>query len=133
MEDKDTKCPILLVEDDDDLCKILVTVLTRICPVHVEHSLECARSYLAKLDERFSFPAIILLDNNLPDGNGVDYIGPLHSLYPAAKLVLMTADSAQGLEEKAILQGASYFMTKPFRTSSLSKFILSICPELRAA
>jgi DNA-binding NtrC family response regulator len=133
MSNKDTKCPILLVEDNEDLCKILVTVLTRICPVHVEHTLACARLYLSSLEENPSFPTIILLDNNLPDGNGFDYLASLHHSYPAIKLVLMTADSSEGLKEKAISEGATYFIAKPFQTAAMRHFILSVCPELRVA
>jgi DNA-binding NtrC family response regulator len=121
-------CPVLIVDDDNDLCNILEIILKRLCPVHVEHDLRSAEFYLIQKK-----PDIILLDNNLPDGLGVSYIKHILQMYPDAKIVLMTADASFGLMERAIHEGAIKFVAKPFRASVINDVILSICPELRAA
>ena len=128
MKSDDLICPILIVDDDDDLCLVLAARLRNICPVHVEHNLGNAERYLMK-----EKPLIILLDNNLPDGLGVRYIRHVLDLYPDIKIVLMTADTSARLNESAILEGAIRFIAKPFRLADINELIFSICPDLRAA
>jgi len=60
--------------------------------VHVEHDLRSAACYLTG-----SKPDIVFLDNNLPGGLGVKYISHILSLYPDAKIILMTAELSSGL------------------------------------
>jgi two-component system OmpR family response regulator len=126
-KDKDL-CTVLVVEDDNDLCRILENVVGKLCPVHVEHDLHQARDYLENQE-----PTIILLDNNLPDGLGVKNIRHFRDLCPNAKIVLMTADTSAGLDARALQEGAVAFLAKPFRGANINELILSICPELRAA
>lgn len=121
-------CPVLIVDDDNDLCRILGVTITRKCSVHVEHTLKNAENYLTRLE-----PSIILLDNNLPDGSGVKSIKSMLELCPEVKIVLMTADTSEGLAEKAMKEGAARFIAKPFRASLINEIIFSLCPELRAA
>ena len=73
MKSNEAMCPVLIVDDDNDLCKLLQLMVSRICPVHIEHTLKDAGSYLAATRPEISLPKIILLDNNLPDGAGVTY------------------------------------------------------------
>jgi DNA-binding NtrC family response regulator len=121
-------CPVLIVDDDHDLCGILTAILRKICPVHVEHDLLGTESYLTK-----GKPVIILLDNNLPDGLGVKFIKHILEIYPDVKIVLMTADASSGLKERAIHEGAVKFIAKPFRAAVINDIILSVCPELQVA
>ncbi len=121
-------CPILIVDDDNDLCLILETRLRKICDVHVEHDLRSAENYLSKLK-----PQIVLLDNNLPDGTGVDSIGNMLAQYSTIKIILMTADTSAGLKERAMHEGAVSFIAKPFRMAEMSALIFSVCPGFRAA
>ncbi len=125
---KENICPVLIVDDDNDLCLILERVITDKCSVHVEHNLKSAEYYLAKLE-----PTIILLDNDLPDGTGVRSIRHILSDHPRVKIVLMTADDSKGLQERAIQEGAVQFIAKPFQASRINEIIFSLCPELNAA
>jgi two-component system chemotaxis response regulator CheY len=128
METNESVCDVLIVDDDNDLCRILEFVITDKCSVHVEHSLDGADHYLA--DRK---PDIILLDNNLPDGLGVKAIKHMLQIYPEVKIVLMTADDSKGLQEMAMDEGAAKFIAKPFQARIINDVILSLCPPLRAA
>lgn len=128
MEIQQWICPVLIIDDDSDLCKILETIVKKICPVHSEHDLKGAGQYLKQLK-----PQIVFLDNNLPDGTGVLFIREILEFYPDVKIVLMTADQSSGLKEKAIDEGAIRFIAKPFRGGIINDLIFSICPGLRAA
>jgi DNA-binding NtrC family response regulator len=128
MERNENECPVLIVDDDGDLCRILAAILRNFCPVHIEHDLGSAECYL-----KTARPMIVLLDNNLPDGLGISYIRHILDLYPGIKVALMTSDTSSGLMEGAIEEGAVRFIAKPFRSATIINIILSICPELRAA
>ena len=128
MKSNEKICPVLVVDDDNDLCEIMEAIVRKICPVHSEHDLQSAENYLTKLK-----PEIIFLDNNLPDGSGVLFIKEILDFYPDVKIVLMTADVSMGLKEKALDEGAVRFMAKPFRSATINELILSICPNLRVA
>jgi DNA-binding NtrC family response regulator len=128
MEIQQWICPVLIVDDDIDLCGLLEATVRKICPVHSEHDLNSAGHYLAKLK-----PEIVFLDNSLPDGKGLLFIKEILTLYPDVKIILMTADLSAGLKEMAIAAGAVRFIAKPFQTAIIKNLIFSICPELRAA
>jgi DNA-binding NtrC family response regulator len=133
MKSNEVMCQVLIVDDDNDLCQLLQLVVSRLCPVHVEHTLKGAGNYLFTLQGENSLPKIILLDNNLPDGAGVAYIKYIRDIYPDINVIMMTADTASGLREAAICEGAADFITKPFRVSTINNILLSICPGLHAA
>ncbi|HEY4286662.1 MAG TPA: response regulator [Puia sp.] len=128
MKTNEKTCPVLVVDDDNDLCEIMESIVRKICPVHSEHDLQSAESYLTK-----GKPELIFLDNNLPDGSGVLFIREILDFYPDAKIVLMTADVSMGLEEKALDEGAVRFIAKPFGSSTINELIHDICPNLHAA
>src|ERR1700759_5288056 len=110
--------PVLIVDDDEDLCLILETAMSRRCAIHCEHTLAGAGAYLST-----ETPKIIFLDNNLPDGLGVLNIPMLLQQCPSVKIVLMTANEGDGLRERALRLGAVQFIAKPFKASELSQVI----------
>lgn len=55
---------------------------------------------------------VVLCDVFLPDGNGVDMVGELHQLAPAAKIVLLTAHGNIPDGVKAIKAGAFDYIVK---------------------
>jgi DNA-binding NtrC family response regulator len=128
MKTTEKTCPVLVVDDDNDLCEIMEAIVRKICPVHSEHDLQSAENYLTRRK-----PAIIFLDNNLPDGSGVQFIKEILEFYPDIKIVLMTADVSVGLKEKALDEGAIRFIAKPFRSATINELIFAMCPNLHAA
>jgi two-component system response regulator PilR (NtrC family) len=121
MEHNDSLCAILIVDDDKDLCRLAAAILKGICTVHIEHTLRNAEIYLTR--EKTN---LILLDNNLPDGSGVDAIKGMLRAYPGMKIVLMTADLSPGLKDQAIREGAAEFLAKPFPPSLMNNVITSL-------
>jgi two-component system chemotaxis response regulator CheY len=128
MEIVKVKCEVLIVDDNNDLCSILQQVITDKCSIHIEHTLSTADAYLGKHE-----PNIILLDNNLPDGLGIQSIRNIRDAHPGVKIVLMTAEASEGLLERAIKEGAASFICKPFTAAVLNEMIFTLCPYLRAA
>jgi DNA-binding NtrC family response regulator len=105
---------ILLIEDEGELCLLLNLILDG-QGLGVEHvkSIMDANAYLEK-----RLPALVMLDNRLPDGFGVDYLMVLKSKYPWIKVVLMTGVD-MAVADVAFDNGADAFLSKPFTKSAL--------------
>ncbi|MCX2980590.1 sigma-54-dependent Fis family transcriptional regulator [Halieaceae bacterium IMCC14734] len=64
-------------------------------------------------------PDIVLLDVELPDGNGLDFLTEAASQEHPPKVIVMTAFGTSDMAVKAIQAGASDFLTKPFDAARL--------------
>jgi two-component system OmpR family response regulator len=109
---------ILVVEDEGDICLLLELLLggRRTIIDHV-HTLTDAKEFIER--ER---PALILLDNRLPDGLGIDFIGYLKQEYPKIKIIMITG--VDGIARDAVLAtGADRFISKPFTQAQLQQSI----------
>ena len=65
-------------------------------------------------------PDILLLDVNLPDGNGVDFCAEIKSTYPALKVLILTTYNVYSVASRAIENGASGYILK----NSLSEEVI---------
>ncbi|MEE0954224.1 MAG: response regulator transcription factor [Eubacterium sp.] len=106
---------ILIVEDDEALNRGLCKVLTS-----EEYScVPCMNLRSARDQITLALPILVILDINLPDGNGLDFLAECKKKAPQMPVILLTAndtdmDIVQGLEE-----GADDYITKPFSLSVL--------------
>ena len=128
MRDDKLTCRILIVDDDEDLCIVMKAALTRMGAVQIEHTLNEAQCHVQQFD-----PTILLLDNNLPDGLGVEHIQAIKRLCPGVAIILMTADTTPNLMHTALGEGAARFVAKPFSAALLKDIIYTLCPELKNA
>ena len=104
----------LIIDDDPDLCLLLKDILNDTIPVvKFAHSIESGEQLLNDLH-----PDIIFLDNNLPDGQGVNYIKEIKSISSNAFLVIITA--ADHSREQAISYGADVFIEKPLTPDNIN-------------
>ena len=117
---------ILIIEDDRDLnqglCKALKTDGRQIVSCT---DLRSAREQLA-----LSAPALILLDVNLPDGNGTSLLREVKERTPGLPVVLLTANDTDMDIVNGLEQGADDYITKPF---SLSVLRARVNTQLRIA
>jgi DNA-binding NtrC family response regulator len=70
---------------------------------------------VAQAETAFSMtpPDAAILDQNLPDGSGVNLMVRLKTLHPSVPIVILTAHGSIDLAVKAIKEGADHFLTKP--------------------
>jgi two-component system, OmpR family, response regulator len=109
---------ILIVEDEADMCLLLNIILTG-KEIELDHvkNLSAAESYL--LSDK---PAVVILDNKLPDGFGVDFIPLLKNKYPDIKVIMISGfDGA--VKDVALDSGADIFLDKPFSREQLYQSI----------
>ena len=77
---------VLIVEDEGDMCLLLNIMLTG-KEMELDHvkSLASAEEYLQKQQ-----PPVVILDNKLPDGFGIDFINFIKTNYPATKIIMIS-------------------------------------------
>lgn len=119
MQGKTETKKILIIEDEGDICLLLNIILTD-SKINLDHvnTIEKAKEYLKN-----ESPSIILLDNKLPDGKGLDFIEYIRSNYPAIKIVMITGDLAASAKEVALANGADIFLEKPFTKDQVYKSV----------
>lgn len=104
---------LLIVDDEVDAC-VLMTRLLRRKFAHIE----CAHSLRDGLEKAAALtPEVILLDNNLPDGYGIEHVADFKQIgYPEAQVVVI---SALDLRTEALAAGADNFIGKPLGINDL--------------
>lgn len=106
---------ILIIEDDMALNKGLCKALT----TDSRQLVSCTDIRSAREQILCSMPSLILLDINLPDGSGLDFLKELKKGSDSIPVILLTAndtdlDIVNGLE-----LGADDYITKPFSLAVL--------------
>jgi len=105
---------ILIIDDEEDICKLLVNLLTKkISNVAYALNLKDAKAKRAIIK-----PDLILLDNNLPDGVGINYLEEIKTSGDEVSVIMITATA--NLKEKAMQTGADGFLEKPISFSALN-------------
>lgn len=115
----------LIVEDEIDICFLLTGILRKknLQTTFVNSILE-AHDILATKQ-----PLILILDNNLPDGAGIDFIRNIKVTHPLMRIIMITADDTFANKNKALKAGADFFIGKPFTRDAISKTIDTVKAE----
>ena len=110
---------ILIVDDEVDICYFLSRNLTkRNFSVSYVHSLADAETHIQQED-----PAILLLDNRLPDGYGINFITKVKNNNPDLKVIMLTAHDSPQDRSRAYNNGADFFLSKPFTITEVNNVI----------
>lgn len=114
---------ILIIDDEVEVCMLLSNYLTK---------KEKKAEYATTLKDGIAAyekmrPQLLILDNNLPDGYGVDHITYFKAQNPSICIALISARS--DLRAIAIEKGANYFIEKPISFNALNAIIEHRSPE----
>ncbi|MBC7646290.1 MAG: response regulator transcription factor [Pseudopedobacter sp.] len=104
---------LLVVEDDAGLNRLLTEHLSEKYQVSSAMTLKDAQ---AKLGERL--PQMILLDLNLPDGDGLEFMKELRG-YTTVPVLMMTARGKVEERVQGLDSGADDYLVKPFSLDEL--------------
>ena len=108
---------MLVVEDQGETCLMLDLILSeRKFELNYVNSLLDADEYLGK-----NQPSMIILDNKLPDGFGVDFISYVKKKYPKIKIIMISGFSTA--RDVAMENGADAFLEKPFSLDNVIEVI----------
>lgn len=119
--DTTSKQKLLIIEDEGEMC-LLINLLLDGKGMEIEHvpTITDAVEYFQQQP-----PAIVLLDNRLPDGFGLDFISYLKQKYPATKIIMISGMDAAA-KDIALENGADLFLEKPFNKSTLCHSIMEL-------
>ncbi|HWV66386.1 response regulator [Chitinophaga sp.] len=109
-----SKQKLLIIEDEGEMC-LLINLLLDGKEMEIEHvpTISDAVEYFQQHP-----PAIVLLDNRLPDGFGLDFISYIREKYPATKIIMISGMDAAA-KDVALANGAHLFLEKPFNRTTL--------------
>lgn len=112
---------VLITEDDFRVANIHEQFLEKIEAVTVIGK-------TANCEETLDFvktqhPDLILLDNYMPDGLGIDLIDSIHDINPQIDIILVSAENERRYFEKALRKGVKGIIIKP---ATLENFVATI-------
>ena len=108
---------ILVVEDQGEIGLWLNIIFNeKDYELDYVHNLLSADEYLQETE-----PSVIILDNKLPDGFGVDFISYIKKKYPGVKIIMISGFPT--VREVALQNGADLFFDKPFSSEELHNAI----------
>lgn len=111
---------VLIVEDEGDMCLLLNIMLNGKVDLDHVKDLLTAEDYLQK-----EKPAVVILDNKLPDGFGIDYITYIKKNYPEVKIIMISGYDGSA-KDVAMENGADIFLEKPFTKTQLFDALTSL-------
>ena len=120
---------LLIVEDDAALSEALALHFESL-DFRVSRSRTLANT-LSLLDA--NMPDLVLLDQQLPDGAGLDLLSPLKNREPSLPVIVMTGLHDLELAIAAIQQGAYDFIHKPIQIPALEHAITRALEHQRLA
>jgi DNA-binding NtrC family response regulator len=107
---------LLLVDDDEEACRLLAEVLER--EAYVVVPALSADEALAKVEEAGPFDAV-LTDLRMPEKSGLDLLRVLRERDPGALVLVLTAFGDAAAAGEAIRAGAYDFISKPYDLAAL--------------
>ncbi|MHA6689758.1 response regulator transcription factor [Devosia sp. A449] len=106
---------ILLVEDEVELARALMTALSRHDFV-VDHVATLA---LAEEAARSEVHAVVILDRKLPDGDGLSLIPKLRAIQAGLPIIMLSALGSPDHRVAGLETGADDYLAKPFLIDEL--------------
>ena len=111
--------PVLIVDDEPDLCELLGITLQRMqIPSQAVHSLAAAKEALAATPF-----ALCLADLRLPDGDGLELVAWLQERHPGLPVAVITAHGNVESAVRALKLGAFDFLSKPLDLANLRRVV----------
>lgn len=105
----------LIVDDEEEICLLLRGFLLRkFKRVEIATTLKQGLEIAKNLK-----PSVLFLDNNLPDGQGINFIS-IFGIY-VKKIIIISART--NLADISLSNGANYFIAKPISFRSIENVI----------
>ena len=113
---------ILIVEDEGDISLILNLMLKK-GDIEIEHVTTLAKAGAFLKEQKAD---IVIIDNRLPDGLGMDYIKTIKGNYPTLKIIMITGNTEITDKQTALQNGADVFLAKPFTKEQIINALESV-------
>jgi two-component system, OmpR family, response regulator len=108
---------VLIIDDEPDICFLFDRILHKrnLKTGYAYNLAEAARAMYADT------PSLVFLDNNLPDGQGIDFIPYLKLHYPDTRVIVVTANDTPYDKKRAFQRGADGFLSKPLSLELINR------------
>ena len=110
---------ILIVDDEPDICYSLSRTLSKRAFITATSNSIAE----AELQIKSNIPNILLLDNHLPDGLGIDFARKISHRYPEIRIIMITAHDSPEDRFKAFSNGIDFFLSKPFTINQINHIV----------
>jgi CheY-like chemotaxis protein len=114
---------VLYIDDDEDNIFLLRRLFQRKCPeIQLHAAMTGHDGVRVAIDDQ---PALILLDNRVPDGSGEQVLRQLAAAPATAAIpvVILSGDSNPATVNELLAAGAADFLGKPFEAHQLLAII----------
>lgn len=116
-----TKPACLIVDDETDIRELLVLTLDRMgIAAYSAANVDDAKYMLGQRSY-----ALCLTDMRLPDGNGLDLVKHINSVYPGLPVAVITAYGSADNAVSALKAGAFDYLSKPISLNQLRPLVQS--------
>jgi two-component system, OmpR family, response regulator len=117
-----TQTKVLIIEDEGQISLIL-NILLEGKGIECDHvkTISDAQEFLES-----NHPNLIILDNKLPDGFGINIIPMLKFNHPGTGIIMISGDTSS--EDASLALGADVFLAKPFTMDQLYTAIQKLMP-----
>ncbi len=116
---------VLVVDDHPLFRQGVVATLTREPGFEVVGEAETIAEALTRA--RLTRPDVVLLDVALPDGSGVDAVGPILEALPGTRIAVLTSSDDSDTVLAALRAGASGYLLKGTGSAELVQALKAIC------
>ncbi|MDA3962780.1 MAG: sigma-54 dependent transcriptional regulator [Planctomycetota bacterium] len=108
---------LLVIDDEPSIRRAIAKAFTEITVLEAET--------IAEGLERATdgFPDLVLLDQRLPDGSGLDAVASLRAIDPELPVVLLTGHGSTDLAVDALKQGVADYIEKPFKLERVRRTV----------
>lgn len=111
----DTPLKILIIDDETEISQLLSRFLERKgYSVNSAGNLTEGKMLYMHAEYRY-----LILDINLPDGNGLDVLPYFKKVQPACDIIMMSAMASPQLHIESRKRGAMTMVGKPFSTQNI--------------
>ncbi len=119
---KNKNISVVIIEDDPRLNEMLMLFFEdQDLIVHSFFNCTSGFEFIQK-----NKPDFMLLDQQLPDGLGIDLVNKIKQVSPQTEIVMMTAKHDLELAIEAIKRGAIDFLHKPIQQDELDELVLKL-------
>ncbi|MCB1021136.1 MAG: response regulator, partial [Acidobacteria bacterium] len=106
---------MVAIDDDESSRELVREALSLLdLEVHIASTGAAGRRLMEQLS-----PRILIIDENLPDGHGLDLVQEVARRDPAVEIFVLTGEYSTELAVRAIKAGASDYLTKPITVDQL--------------
>ena len=112
---------LLIVDDDESICRSLELILQS--EGYVAESVHTASDALSRTRKK-EFE-LIILDNKLPDKNGIDLLPELKEAQPDINIIIITGFASVQSASEALENDAAAYMVKPINVAELLLLVKS--------